>query len=63
LIGLVGFLGHISTKRIINGDLAKHKLELENLKSQNKIKQDEIKNDPTEEIKPLEVFFSLANVL
>jgi hypothetical protein len=54
LIGLVGFLGHISTKRIINGDLAKHKLELENLKSQNKIKQDEIMNDLTKEIKQLE---------
>lgn len=54
LIALVGFLGHISTKRIINGDLAKHKLELENLKSQNKIQQDELKNNLTKEIKQLE---------
>lgn len=54
LIALVAFLGHISTKRIINGDLAKHKLELENLKSQNKIEQDGIKSELTKDIKQLE---------
>ncbi|MGY6377825.1 hypothetical protein ACXIUJ_23950 [Vibrio parahaemolyticus] len=54
LIALVGFLGHISTKRIINGDLAKHKQELENLKSTNKIEQNRLANDFNRELKRIE---------
>ena len=50
LIALVGFLAHISTKRIINGDLAKHKLELEALKSDNKIVQDSLKREFDKEL-------------
>jgi hypothetical protein len=33
LIGLAAFLGNVNTKRIINGDLAKHKLKFEAFQS------------------------------
>lgn len=54
LISLVAFLGHLSSKRIINSDLAKHKIELENLKSENKILQDGMKNELTKDLRNLE---------
>ncbi|MFT7334101.1 MAG: hypothetical protein ACI81S_002325, partial [Sphingobacteriales bacterium] len=34
LIGLAAFLGNVNTKRIINGDLAKHKLKFEAFQSE-----------------------------
>ncbi|TFH88914.1 hypothetical protein [Vibrio ouci] len=55
LIGLVGFLAHLSSKRIINGELAKHKLDLENAKSQNKIEQESIKHTFSKEIKEISI--------
>lgn len=38
LVALAAFLGNVNTKRIVNGDLAKHKLELESYKAENSMK-------------------------
>lgn len=50
LIALATFLGHINTKRIVNGDLAKHKLELEAFKAENVLRLQSIKDLNTKEI-------------
>ena len=44
LIALAAFLGNVNTKRIINGDLAKHKLNLEAFKAQSNIELQSLKD-------------------
>lgn len=50
LIALASFLGNINTKRIVNGDLAKHKLALEEFKKESTKELTEIKNIHNKEI-------------
>lgn len=45
LVSLSTFLGSIFSKRIINGELAQHKLDLANLKSQHEVRLTSIKNE------------------
>ena len=50
LIALATFLGNVNTKRIINGDLAQHKLKFESFKSDNDLKFQSIKDVHAKEI-------------
>jgi hypothetical protein len=50
LIALAAFLGHINTKRIINGDLAKHKLSLESFKRESNLKLQSVKDKNTSDL-------------
>lgn len=45
LVALSTFLGNIFSKRIINGELAQHKLELANLRSEQEVKMAGIKSE------------------
>lgn len=50
LIALAAFLGHISTKRIVNGDLANHRRDLESLKSEHSLKLEGLRQEYTQKI-------------
>ena len=50
LIGLAAFLGNVNTKRIINGDLAKHKLKLEAFKSESGIQLQSLKDQNAKDL-------------
>lgn len=50
LIALATFLGNVNTKRIINGDLAKHKLELEAFKSENSLELQALKDNHVKDL-------------
>ena len=53
LVAMVGFLAHISTKRIVNGELAKHKLRLESFKSESSKELQHVKDAGAQEIEAL----------
>lgn len=53
LVGMVGFLAHLSTKRILNGELAQHKLDLEYYKSESKKELQFIKDSGAKEIRAM----------
>lgn len=44
LVALATFLGNINTKRIVNGDLAKHKLDLEHFKNESQLSLQTLKD-------------------
>jgi hypothetical protein len=50
LIGLAAFLGNVNTKKIINGDLAKHKLKLEAFKSESGIQLQSLKDQNAKDL-------------
>ncbi|WP_223144907.1 hypothetical protein [Teredinibacter waterburyi] len=50
LIALAAFLGHVNTKRIINGDLAKHKLDLEAFKAQSNTELQSLKDQHAKDL-------------
>ncbi|CAG23180.1 hypothetical protein PBPRB1309 [Photobacterium profundum SS9] len=50
VVAIAGFIGKIISKNIINGELAKHKLELESLKSKNTLKLEVMKQDYNQKI-------------
>ena len=53
LIALAAFLGHVNTKRIVNGDLAQHKLNLEAFKKESALELQYIKDMNAKEIELL----------
>jgi vacuolar-type H+-ATPase subunit E/Vma4 len=53
LVAMVGFLAHISTKRIINGELAEHKFQLESFKSESRKELQFVKDAGAREIEAL----------
>jgi len=55
LIALAAFLGHINTKRIINGDLAQHKLSLEAFKKESRLELLSVKSNNSKEIELLKL--------
>lgn len=55
LIALAAFLGNINTKRIVNGDLAQHKLNLESFKNESAIKLQSVKDNNSKEIELLKL--------
>ena len=50
LIALAAFLGNVNTKRIINGDLAKHKLDLEAFKAQSNTELQSLKDQHAKDL-------------
>ncbi len=44
LVAMVGFLAHLSTKRIVNGELANHKLQLQGFRSESQKELQHIKD-------------------
>jgi hypothetical protein len=50
LIGLAAFLGNVNTKRIINGDLAKHKLKFEAFQSESEIRLQSLKDQNAKDL-------------
>ena len=50
LIALAAFLGNVNTKRIINGDLAKHKLELEAFKAKSNVELQALKDNHAKDL-------------
>jgi hypothetical protein len=53
LVAMVGFLAHISTKRIVDGELAKHTLRLESFKSESTKELQYVKDTGVKEIEAL----------
>lgn len=53
LVAMVGFLAYLSTKRIVNGELAKHKLELESFKAESKKEIQHVKDFGAKEVEAL----------
>ncbi|MBM7457031.1 hypothetical protein HNR62_002933 [Oceanisphaera litoralis] len=53
LVAMVGWLAHISTKRIVEGELANHKIQLESFKSESNKELQHVKNTATKEIEAL----------
>lgn len=58
LVALATFLGNVNTKRIVNGDLAKHKLELEAYKTENSIKLQAMKDRHSHDLELLRLEYS-----
>jgi len=50
VMALAAFVGNVNAKRIINNELAQHKLKLENLSSENKIRLETLKLDYTNKL-------------
>ncbi|WP_299003712.1 hypothetical protein [uncultured Shewanella sp.] len=50
LIALAAFLGNVNTKRIINGDLAKHKMELEAFKARSNVELQALKDNHAKDL-------------
>ncbi|EKP0307923.1 hypothetical protein JGK42_001747 [Aeromonas veronii] len=53
LVAMVGWLAHISTKRIVEGELAKHQLQLESFKSESNKELQYVKDAGAREIEAL----------
>lgn len=53
LVAMVGWLAHLSTKRIVEGELAKHKLQLESFKSESSKDLQHVKDNGAKEIEAL----------
>lgn len=60
LIGLASFLAHISSKRIINGEVARHKRDLEEFKSTARLQMEAIKSDFKLELLKSESYTSIS---
>lgn len=59
LIALAAFFGHISTKLIVNGDLAKHKLKLEEFKAQNILELQALKENHAKDLEIIKLDYAL----
>lgn len=53
LVAMVGWLAHISTRRIVEGELAKNKLQLESFKSESSKELQHVKDTGAKEIEAL----------
>lgn len=60
LVAMVGFLAHISTKRIVIGELAKHTLQLEALKNQYTTGMERIKAELQSEFLRYETYTAIS---
>ncbi len=55
LIALAAFLGNVNTKRIINGDLARYKLELEEFKARSNVELQAFKDNHAKDLELLKL--------